>query len=231
MEEQAWNRRQLEQSVAAPRWRVWTYEAPTLVLGCAQRALYERLLATPGGPPLPVLLRESGGGAVLTGHWLVGVSVALPLGHAWLGQGLLESYRQLGQLHVEALADLGVTAQALPPARVTDTQAALAAQGLPALDWACFGSLSPWEVVDAQGRKLVGLAQRRRQSGVLLVAGTLLATPDWGLLCSALERPQDAERLYRRTVTCGQLLDRTLSIEACSGALAQRCTQVFGKRM
>lgn len=218
--EQAWNRRQLEQPVVAPQWRVWTYEQPALVLGCSQRTLYERVHS--GAPSVEVLQRESGGGAVLTGPWLVSVSVALPPRHAWLGQGLLESYRHLGQLHVEALAELGAVAMALPPSQIPGMQATLAARGLPALDWACFGSLSPWEVVDTEGRKLVGLAQRRRASGVLLVAGTLVAEPDWGLLCNALGRPDEAAWLRQRTACCAHLLGRTLSPGNWGVALSRR---------
>lgn len=219
-QEQAWNRQQLEQPVVAPLWRVWTYEQPALVLGCSQRALYERVPRS--APSMEVLLRESGGGAVLTGPWLVSVSLVLPLGHAWLGQGLLESYRHLGQLHADALAELGVVATTLSPPQIPGTQAALATRGLPVLDWACFGSLSPWEVVDTEGRKLVGLAQRRRQHGVLLVAGTLVTEPDWGLLCDALGRPDDANPLMKRTASCARLLGRTLLAENLATALSRR---------
>jgi len=225
-QEQDWNRRQLEQAVVAPQWRVWTYERPALVLGCSQRALYER--AARSAPSGEVLQRESGGGAVLTGPWLVSVSVVLPPGHAWLGQGLLESYRHLGQLHAEALAELGVAASALPPSHIPDLQDALAKQGLPAVDWACFGGLSPWEVVDAGGRKLVGLAQRRRQQGVLLVAGTLVAQPDWGLLCEAMGQPRAAPLLRQRTVACEQLLGRRLAPATWREALARRLAQALG---
>ncbi|QKO21647.1 ligase [Rhodoferax sp. BAB1] len=225
-QEQAWNRQQLEQPVVAPLWRVWTYEQPALVLGCSQRALYER--AASGARSVEVLLRESGGGAVLTGPWLVSVSLVLPPGHAWLGQGLLESYRRLGQLHADALAELGVAASALPPAQIPDLQDALAKQGPPAPDWACFGSLSPWEVVDAGGRKLVGLAQRRRRQGVLLVAGTLLAPPDWGLLCETMGQPHAATLLRQRTVACEQLLGRVLAPATWRETLAGRLAQALG---
>ena len=54
--------------------------------------------------------------------------------------------------------------------------------------WACFAGLSPWEVV-ADGRKLVGLAQVRRSTGVLLTAGVLVSPPDWALLCQAMGKP------------------------------------------
>jgi hypothetical protein len=39
---------------------------------------------------------------------------------------------------------------------------------------ACFAGLGPYEVLDCGGRKLVGLAQRRRKGGVLLQAAAYL---------------------------------------------------------
>lgn len=217
--------------MTAPQWRVWIYGAPAIVLGCAQHSLHEFMaeqLSPQGKSGLPVLVRESGGGAVLTGPWLMGVSLVLPSGHPWLGAGLLQSYQQLGQLHAAALAELGVATSALPPQQIPFMQAALASRGLPALDWACFGSLSPWEVVDPQGRKLVGLAQRRQQTGVLLVAGSLLRTPDWSLLCDALGRQNDAAVLRQRTVSCEQLLGRVLPPEVLSEAVVRRLAQALG---
>jgi lipoate-protein ligase A len=221
-EEQAWNRAQLAQPVTAPRWRVWNYEQPAIVLGCSQRAHYERLQATPGGPPMEALLRESGGGAVLTGPWMLGLSLVLPNSHPWLGQGLLESYRHLGQLFAELLVAQGVPARALPPAELPAQQAALVARRLPVLDWACFGNLSPWEVVDAQGRKVVGLAQRRRQTGVLLVAGLLLTEPLWRRVCDALGRGEDETVLRERTVSCETLAPGALAGDRWEGALLAR---------
>lgn len=186
--------------MTTPRSRVWTYQAPAIVLGCSQRALRPATQTRlPTG--LALLDRPSGGGAVLTGPWLVSVSVVLPYGHAWERGGLLESYRQLGLLHADVLAGLGVAAQALPPAAVADANARLGAM----VGWACYGSLAPWELVDAQGRKLVGLAQRRQRTGVLLVAGTLVSAPPWPLLCDAMGCLQDAPVLQHRTVSCEAL--------------------------
>ena len=99
------------------------------------------------------------------------------------------------------LPALGVAAEALPPAQV---DAANARTG-PIVPWACYGSLAPWEVVDAAGRKLVGLAQRRQRTGVLLVAGTLVEPPDWALLCHALGQGGVEAAMRRRTVSCAQL--------------------------
>jgi len=188
------------------------------VLGCSQRFLREDVARRLAGC-VELVERESGGGAVLTGPWLVGVSVVLPQGHPWLSGGLLDSYRRLGQLHVAVLSDFGVPCRAVAPhelPRVADPGTGRT------VDWACFGGLSPWEVVNPQGRKLVGLAQRRRQSGVLLVAGTLVGAADWSLLCDAMGRPQDESILRQCTVSCGELAGHPIEPEQLARALTQR---------
>lgn len=200
--EQAWNTEQLAHPVTRPSWRVWTYHAPALVLGCSQRALHEGVVQRTASS-LPCLTREAGGGAVLTGPWLVSVSVALPPQHPWVSSGLIDSYRMLGQLHQAALQQLGVAAHALTPQELPLAQQTHSA-GAP--KWACFGGLSHWEVVNTEGRKLVGLAQRRRRQGVLLVAGTLVGRPDWRLLCEAMACPQDEPFLQRSTVSVEEIL-------------------------
>ena len=105
-------------------------QQPAIVLGCSQR---ERLteLATQA-PQVPALVRASGGGAVLTGPWMVSASVALPLTHPWVRGRLPDSYRELGQLHVDALAALGVAGRALPESEVAAANAHLG----PVVGWA-----------------------------------------------------------------------------------------------
>lgn len=212
----------MAEPVTQPRFRVWTYRTPTIVLGCSQRARQAAL-----APQLPLgvemLVRPSGGGAVLTGPWMVSASVVLPLSHPWAQGRLPDSYRDLGQLHGEVLAGLGVAAQALPEADVPAANARLGA----AVDWACYGSLAPWELVDAAGRKLVGLAQRRQRTGVLLVAGTLATPPDWTLLCGAMGQPDDVGAMHRRTVDCASLADRPWN----TALLAERLQQALARML
>jgi lipoate-protein ligase A len=50
------------------------------------------------------------------------------------------------------------------------------------LDGACFAGLSHGELLDGQGRKLLGLAQRRGRWGILLSSGLLLAETPWEIL-------------------------------------------------
>lgn len=164
------------------------------------------------------MARESGGGAVLTGPWLVSASVALPLEHPWVCGGLIDSYRRLGQLHVEVLMEFGVPARALPP---QDLPRANEASVVNAVDWACFGGLSPWELVNTEGRKLVGLAQRRCRAGVLLVAGTLVGAVDWALLCDAVGYPQHEPLLRHRTVCAQELAACEIEPQRFAAALMQ----------
>ena len=110
------------QRATKPQFRVWTYGSPAIVLGCSQRGL--RSAAEARLPPgVKLLDRATGGGAVLTGPWLVGVSVVLPPEHAWVSGGLVDSYRRLALLHAEVLAALGVPVRAVPPAEVAGAAA------------------------------------------------------------------------------------------------------------
>lgn len=230
-QEHAWSASVLETTVIEPQWRVWEYPEPEIVLGCSQRALRNAALQRVASS-LPVSVRPSGGGAVLAGPWMLGVTVVLPPGHPLAGPGLVDSYRWLGQLHAEVLRASGVEARAFDPRALSAPDRAVAASdravaasdcavaasdcGLPAearraappgpagtpVKWACFGSLAPWEVLAADGRKLTGLAQQRKRNGVAYSAGTLVARPDWALLCDAIGAPEDAPRLDALTSNC-----------------------------
>ncbi|WP_416048361.1 lipoyl protein ligase domain-containing protein [Cupriavidus basilensis] len=218
-EEQAWNRARLAEPVLRPAVRLWTYAAPGIVLGCAQASLRERL----AGCTTPFAQRDSGGGAVLTGPWMLSASIVLPAGHALVGTGTVSSYRWLGVLHAGLLRDLGIAAYAVPP------EEARLAPPADALKWACFGGLSPWEVVVGQ-RKIVGLAQVRRRTGVLLTSGTLIAPPEWPLLCGALGGdPADAGRLRACTTSCAEQLGAPLMATVLAERLHHMLIDVLGE--
>lgn len=219
--EQAWNARQLAAPVTAPRVRVWSYPEPGVVFGCAQTALHDEA-ARAAHTDCELVQRRAGGGAVLVGPWMLSSSVVLPPGHRLLDGGTIASYRWLGVLHAGLLRDFGIPAHALPPDEIVRRPAD------PTLAWACFGGLSPWEVV-AGGRKIVGLAQLRGRHGVLLTTGTLLHHPDWLLLCRALGRPRDdAARLAAVTTSCTEQLGTGVHTETLAEALQQMLADVLG---
>ena len=213
----------MAKNVSAPSFHVWTYAQPAIVLGCSQRSRRDSIAARMPAA-MELLVRPSGGGAVLTGPWMVSASVVLPLGHPWLKGRFADSYQGLGQLHVDVLAGLGVPSSALPADEVAAANARIGST----VDWACYGSLAPWEVVDASGRKLVGLAQRRQRTGVLLVAGTLVTLPQWQLLCSAVDQPGDVDAMLRRTVSCDQITAAPIAAQTFAARLGQALAQALG---
>lgn len=201
-EEQEWNRQQLSSDVTEPRMRFWTYESPGVVLGCSQRGLVSAVDAAQRAS-VPIAGRQAGGGAVLTGPWMFSVSVVLPLTHPLALGGALVGYRRIGECFAKVLRDAGVDAHALTPEEAKAAQKEDAGSDL---QWACYGGLSPWEVVVGR-RKIVGLAQVRRRTGVLVAAGLLLGRPDWPLLCKAVGKPvEDAGVLAQRTSSCEEEL-------------------------
>lgn len=120
-----------------------------------------------GARGLPVLRRSSGGGPVLWDPGLLALDVVLPPGHPLNGDDVVEAYRWIGEVLAGGLRALGA-----PGVELVEVPRARAAAPRPA-DVACFGGLSPYEVL-AGGRKVVGLSQTRRRNGTLLQAGILL---------------------------------------------------------
>jgi lipoate-protein ligase A len=197
-EEQDWNEAQLASPVQQAGCRLWHYEQPEVVLGCAQHAM----LHEPSDGAINKVLRKAGGGAVLVGPWMLSASVVLPNSHPLATNSPVSSYRWLGQCFADVLHRKGIKADAITPEA---TRAFRQANDLgKELSWACYGDLSPWEVVVGQ-RKLVGLAQVRRSTGTLLVAGLLLRRPDWPVLCQAMQRPTTlAYHLSARTTSLAE---------------------------
>ena len=153
---------------AAPVLSWSTVSAPALVLGrlATDPPLDREAIAAEG---VAVVRRSSGGGPVLWDEHLVALDVVLPRGHALAVDDVVAAYRWLGEALAEALVGLGV-----PDVEVVAIERARAARAEPgpAAD-ACFGGLSPFEVL-AGGRKVVGLSQTRRRPGTLLQAGVPL---------------------------------------------------------
>lgn len=175
---------------------------PAIVLGRAQRNL-------PTDPVLPLRRRSGGGGAVLTGPWLLRAAVRLPPGHVLAGRGPVAAARWFGQVHQAWLQAQGIT-----DTRLCD--------GPTVGHWACFAGQGPGEVMVGD-RKMVGITQTWRQRAVLLAAGTLVSTPPWHLLCTALRRPrEEAGTLASVTVSAAACLGHDVDAGAWADALRHR---------
>lgn len=143
---------------------------PALVIGSGQRleTVDEEACRRAG---LEVVRRGSGGGAVRCDGRVLGVDVALPAGHPLALDDIAEAYAWVGRAWVDALAAIGVEAALVAPA---DARAQGAGRR-EAARAACWAGISPYEVLTADGRKLVGLAQRRRRGAVLHQAAVACA--------------------------------------------------------
>jgi lipoate-protein ligase A len=158
---------------------IWWHatEHPTLLLGAGQGVANVDLAAAQL-KGVRVVKRHAGGTAVYAGPEVLGLDVALPRGHPLAGEDVVEAYRWLGEVWVDATRGFGA------PARLVTVQEARG-QAAPQrygdiLRLACFGTLSPYEVT-VEERKLVGLAQVRRREGVLLQSGIHLRFDATGL--------------------------------------------------
>jgi lipoate-protein ligase A len=135
----------------------WVCEptAPALVLGSTQRdEVVDADACRAAG--IDVVRRRSGGGAVLVEPGaILWIDVLLPAGDPLWLDDVAQAFLWLGRVWADALATLGVEA------RVHEG-------GLCTTQWSrlvCFGGLGTGEVVDADGRKLVGISQRRTRAG------------------------------------------------------------------
>jgi lipoate---protein ligase len=130
--------------------------SPALVLGSTQPAVDER--------EVPVVRRRTGGGAVLVRPdeqlW---VDVLLPAGDPLWDDDVGRSFHWMGQAWVDALRTTGVEAAWHHGAMVCT----------PWCRQVCFAGIGSGEVT-VDGRKVVGLAQRRTRAGALFQCAALL---------------------------------------------------------
>ncbi len=159
--------------------------APTLVLGSTQPSV---------DAPIPVVRRRSGGGAVLLDpSSVVWVDVVLPAGDRLWDDDVGRAFLWLGDVWVAALG--GVPAQRhRGPLRRT-----------PHSDFVCFAGLGPGEVT-VEGRKVVGISQRRTREAALFQCAallrwdyegvaSLLGLPSAGLAAAAAGLPLSRDEL------------------------------------
>lgn len=149
----------------AMRWYVPREEA--LVIGNGQKPRIANFDAC-AERDIAIYRRSSGGTAVFVNADLLSLDVALPATHPLATSDVVDAYRWMGELWQQALVSLGALKARALPVEEARKQPPLA-QDDP-LRLACYGTLSPWEVVVGK-RKLVGLCQVRRRTGALYQVG------------------------------------------------------------
>jgi lipoate---protein ligase len=168
-----------------PLQRWWVASSTAIVVGLGLRHRLREVvdLAAATSASVPVLERRAGGGAVwLDEHVLCG-AVCVPISE--ISPDVTESYRWLGDVLVRALGGHRV--------EVDEARA-----DIHGFREACYGALSPHEVVDAGGRKFVGLAQVRRRHAALFQIGILCDDRDQSPLEAFIKLPPG--ELTRRSV-------------------------------
>jgi lipoate---protein ligase len=164
-----------------------------IVIGSAQR------LATGG----TVLRRSTGGGAVSCDDRYLMLDVVLPRGHPLVIDDVGRSYRWLAKALLGALAARGADLRAVTPREA----ASLPPADRAAARLACFAGTGTYELLTrSDGRKLVGLAQRRRGGAALLQAGMYVAAPRLDVAV-ALGLPRDQEERLRARLARVATLD------------------------
>jgi len=166
------------------RWYRSTHTA--VVLGRGQAAA----LAAHATADVEILTRHSGGGAVLMDPDLLSLDVLLPTGHPWLEGDLAGVFDRVGEAWASALDGFGVPGLAVHRGAGTARRRGTERERL--LAAVCYASLGRGEVT-AGGRKLVGLAQRRRRHGALVQCGLLRRWRPGPLLVALGADPHDAE--------------------------------------
>jgi lipoate---protein ligase len=217
----------------APALRWYIPVEPALVLGNGQKPRIADLAACRVAGA-HVYRRTSGGTAVLVNTELLGLDVILPAGHALWTSDIVNAYRWVGDWWEDALHTLGAEktraipteeVRAIPPLAPDDP-----------LRLACYGTLSPWEVVVGR-RKLVGLCQVRRRPGALYQIGVYRHF-DPKALGQLLDlnnttRKTLATRLHNATVGFDQVAGREVShgevMQAVEEALIRRCGVQIGE--
>ncbi len=202
---------------------LYWYQAthPALILGAAQK-LPVLDLAACRKAELEVYKRTSGGTVVLAGADLVSLDVALPPFSQLASHDITLAYRWFAEVWIAALARLGVSARLVEPeeARAARLKLEAAPPEARLVKLVCFGTLSSYEVVAEDGRKLVGLAQVRRRNGSLLQAGIHLHWPaaDFTERLALLDEQRESltVALQQRAVGLDQLLGRRPSLEEIS---------------
>ena len=198
----------------APALRWYVPTSPAIVLGRGQR-----LDAGAGG--LPVVTRHSGGGAVLMDDALLSLDVLLPAGHPWLEEDLGAVFLRVGEAWAAALADLGVPG--LTVHREASAARRLGGERERLLAAICYALPGKGEVLH-RGRKLVGLAQRRRRHGALVQCGLLRAWRPAPLLAALGAQPDDPE-VHAAAIGLGDLLAEPPDDAAVMAAVERRILQ------
>jgi lipoate-protein ligase A len=214
---------------APPVLRLFGFRPHGITLGRLQRVEQALDLVRCTADEVSWAQRPTGGRAIFHAEeWTF--SLAAPLDDPKWGGSAAESYGSLAALIARALRSLGVPAELARGARRAANDRALGAAA------ACFAASARHEIL-ANGRKLVGLAQRRTRAALLLQGSILLGEGHLRLADyvagSDEERASVRRNLAQVTALAAKWLPAAASLagfaDAIAAWLAPGCARVQGE--
>ncbi len=209
-----------------PTLRLYGWQPPAVSLGCFQELDSQVDLAALRSRGWDLVRRPTGGRAILHDDEVT-YSVSVPQYMLKGGHSVLRSYRELSRGIQRGLELLGVRAE-LGNKPKPHNNAATGGK-LPAI---CFTQSTRADMV-AQGRKIVGSAQVRRD-GTILQHGSVpltLNVADHLVVMPATGGEDGAAMLRRAAVGISELLGRAVSFDEVAEALVKGLAQVLGLQM
>ena len=167
--------------LGAPVLRFYAWNVPAASFGYSQKP--SAVTRTQG---LTLVRRPTGGGVVYHDVDLT-YTFAIPAGDRLCELNRMESYRVIHEPVMEALTKLGRGAHLEPDLGIKHDRATLQ----------CFVSPSPNDVMDSDGSKLAGAAQRRTRKGILHQGSVRITTlPPRKIVIAALQKEFEEALAY-----------------------------------
>ncbi len=195
-----------EEGTAGSTLRIYSWQPKCISLGYSQKVEHEIDLNNANKIGWDHVCRTTGGGIVFHNEEEVTYSLVTSLNDPSLPEGLIPSYRKLSEAIVKTLNYLGVKAEVSIQAEGKRQEA----KGKRSL---CFSYPAEYEVV-AQGKKLVGSAQKRGRK-TLLQQGSIFVKRTEDKAFSILRRPCDD----LNAISVEEILGKKVGFEEVSSAL------------
>ncbi len=207
-------------AATTPTLRFYTWSTPCLSIGYSQHVSRSVDVEACSHLGIELVRRPTGGAAVLHDIELTYCLVA-PETHPAVSGSIVESYRKISRGLVAGMACLGLECEVSQQARPGGRNSA-----------ACFETPSAYEIT-ADGRKVVGSAQCRRD-GVVLQHGSLLLEVDRERISQVLRFPRLKEysiragRLLAGATSLHEVVGRVVSFEEASSAMVTGFQDALG---
>jgi lipoate-protein ligase A len=198
--------------------RIYSWRPNCITVGYAQKIKEEIDVDRAVALGYDVVQRPTGGGIVFHNEAEVTYSLVVPFTDPLLPKGLVASYKVISEALVLALKKLGVSAEirntkydrACRQAGILNKSEALNSKSPKQL---CFAYPAEYEIV-AEGKKLVGSAQKRGKNALLQQGSIFVRQPEAEVF-SVLKKPYSEHN----AVSLEELLGRRISFEALKEAL------------